>query len=63
MREPFHPAPSLETGFKMAFTSLDKGGGRGGEQSQIVELSWVHGETAPWCSVGLRMLAYSQVWA
>lgn len=45
---------------QMAFTSLDKGGGRGGEYSQIVELSWVHGETGPWQSVGPRMLAFSQ---
>lgn len=45
---------------KMAFTSLAKEDGSGGEQSQGVELSWIHGETGLWHSVGLRMLAFSQ---
>lgn len=46
--------------FQMAFTSLGKGGGSGGEHSQVVELSGVHGEPGPWHSADLRMLAYSR---
>lgn len=45
---------------KMAFISLGQGGGSGGKHSQIVELSWVHGETGPWHSVGLKLLAFPQ---